>query len=166
MKSRDQLQTFGISLDGWVNLERWLPISSPDLLDGIPLSQIYSDYMAYLLVHRNFFQERVIDVTTAWTNHFDSVDTIITHPNGWGIHEQVFLRKAAIAAGFPNENPTARIRFVTEAEASVHYYLSRADADSNWLKVCVFLAKVSSFEDAPLRNALRVPGRMISDCGL
>lgn len=93
--------------------------------------------MGYLLKHtRQFFQERVLDGTSVWKNYFPSADVIITHPNGWGLREQAFLRKAAIAAGFPNpEKSSARIRFVTEAEASVQFCMSKADLGSDWLQV-------------------------------
>jgi hypothetical protein len=93
--------------------------------------------MAYLLKHtRQFFQERVVGGTTVWEHYFGSADVIITHPNGWGLREQAFLRKAAIAAGFPNpEKSSARIRFVTEAEASVQFCMFKADIGSDWLQV-------------------------------
>ncbi|CEL62443.1 hypothetical protein RSOLAG1IB_04799 [Rhizoctonia solani AG-1 IB] len=50
------------------------------------------------------------------------MEVIIAHPNGWGIREQAFLRSVAVAAGFStaDQAPT-KVRFVTEAEASVHF---------------------------------------------
>ncbi|KAF9513160.1 hypothetical protein BS47DRAFT_1485791 [Hydnum rufescens UP504] len=78
-----------------------------DLPDGVTISQIYSDYMAYLVSHtRHFFEGHVLDGGMVWDNHFESADIIITHPNGWGIREQHFLRKAAIDAGFPDPQKT------------------------------------------------------------
>ena len=93
--------------------------------------------MVYLLEHtREFFHERVLDGVTVWNHHFDSADIILTHPNGWGIREQVFLRKAAVAAGFPDpEKTSARIGFVTEAEASVRFCMLKADLGPDWLHV-------------------------------
>ncbi|KAF9506713.1 hypothetical protein BS47DRAFT_1352467 [Hydnum rufescens UP504] len=96
-----------------------------DLPDGVTLSQIYSDYLAYLVEHtRHFFEGHVLEGTTVWTKHFQSADIIITHPNGWGVREQHFLRNAAIA----------RIRFLTDAEACVHFCLLNGGFGSDWLK--------------------------------
>ncbi|KAG8731538.1 hypothetical protein FRC11_003854 [Ceratobasidium sp. 423] len=50
------------------------------------------------------------------------MEVIIAHPNGWGVREQTFLREAAVKAGFSSADKAAsRIRFVSEAEASVHF---------------------------------------------
>ena len=50
------------------------------------------------------------------------MEVVIAHPNGWGIREQTFLRGAAVEAGFAGtNNARTNIRFVTEAEASVHF---------------------------------------------
>src|ERR1700720_357771 len=78
-----------------------------ELPSGVPLSQIYSDFMSHLLQHtRQFFEERVIAGDSVWRDYFDSSDIIIAHPNGWGLNEQDFLRKAAIRAGFPDPEQT------------------------------------------------------------
>jgi hypothetical protein len=50
------------------------------------------------------------------------MEVIIAHPNGWGIREQTFLRSAAVAAGFSTtDQASTKVRFVSEAEASVHF---------------------------------------------
>ncbi|KAG8712280.1 hypothetical protein FRC11_000550 [Ceratobasidium sp. 423] len=50
------------------------------------------------------------------------MEVIIAHPNGWGIREQTFLRKVAVDAGLSTSDQAQRnIRFLTEAEASVHF---------------------------------------------
>jgi hypothetical protein len=57
-----------------------------------------------------------------WERYGPEMEAIIAHPNGWGIREQAFLRTAAVDAGLSSSDraPT-KIRFVTEAEASVHF---------------------------------------------
>ena len=63
-----------------------------------------------------------------WKTHFPSADVVIAHPNGWGLKEQEFMRRAAVAAGIvPQSEAHSRIFFVTEGEASVHYCMFRAN---------------------------------------
>ncbi|KAG9084211.1 hypothetical protein FRC07_013690 [Ceratobasidium sp. 392] len=50
------------------------------------------------------------------------MEVVIAHPNGWGIREQAFLRATAVAAGLTSESSSrSKVKFVTEAEASVHF---------------------------------------------
>lgn len=59
------------------------------------------------------------------------MEVIIAHPNGWGIREQSFLRDAAVDAGFAkSDDASNKIRFVTEAEASVHYCIYHTNLGS------------------------------------
>ncbi|CCO31393.1 hypothetical protein BN14_05434 [Rhizoctonia solani AG-1 IB] len=90
---------------------------------GVTLSQIYSDFLGYLLKHTKiFFEDRVLDGKQIWARYSPTMEVVIAHPNGWGIREQTFLRSAAVAAGFSNtEQALGKIRFLTEAEASVHF---------------------------------------------
>jgi hypothetical protein len=96
--------------------------------------------MRYLLTHtRSFFEERVIAGDNVWDSYFPSAEIILTHPNGWGLREQDFLRKAAIHAGLIHpESETAQIRFLSEAEASVHFCMFHANLGAQWLKVSFF----------------------------
>jgi hypothetical protein len=59
------------------------------------------------------------------------MEVVIAHPNGWGIREQAFLRTAAVNAGFAApDKASSKIRFVTEAEASVHYCIHHTNLGS------------------------------------
>ncbi|KAF8695760.1 ATP binding, partial [Rhizoctonia solani] len=50
------------------------------------------------------------------------MEVVLAHPNGWGIREQTFLRKVATDAGLSvPEKAQRNIRFLSEAEASVHF---------------------------------------------
>ncbi|KAG9103543.1 hypothetical protein FRC06_010028 [Ceratobasidium sp. 370] len=98
---------------------------------GVPLRRIYSDFMRYLLGHtRSFFQERVVDGPVIWENYHSQMEVIIAHPNGWGIREQTFLRDAAVDAGLASAAFSYKVRFVTEAEASVHFCINRTNLGS------------------------------------
>ena len=71
---------------------------------------------------------RVIDGARVWEAHFPSADVVIAHPNGWGLREQEFMRRAAVAAGIVLQSEaSSRIFFVTEGEASVHYCMFHAN---------------------------------------
>lgn len=90
---------------------------------GVSLYQVYADFMRYLFDNTKIaFEKRLTGGSKLWEEHSSSVLFVLAHPNGWGIRQQEFLRSAAIQAGLVDENTSSeRIRFVTEAEASVHY---------------------------------------------
>jgi hypothetical protein len=90
---------------------------------GVPISQVYADFLQYLLQHtQQFFEDHILDGKSIWTTYKPTMDVIIAHPNGWGVLEQTFLRTAAVAAGFTSiEQASNQVHFVTEAEASAHF---------------------------------------------
>ncbi|ELU36985.1 hypothetical protein AG1IA_08982 [Rhizoctonia solani AG-1 IA] len=115
-----------LKLDGKLcknhNIDSYQP-RNPALPPGVTLRQIYSDFLGYLLKHtRSFFEDRILDGKQTWSRYSPTMEVVIAHPNGWGIREQAFLRSAAVAAGLAttDQAPT-KVRFVTEAEASVHF---------------------------------------------
>jgi hypothetical protein len=94
-----------------------------ELPAGVPLSQVYADFLRYLLEQtQQFFEDHILDGKVIWKTYKPTMDVIIAHPNGWGIREQTFLRTAAATAGFTSaEQAPSQVHFVTEAEASVHF---------------------------------------------
>ncbi|CAE6466496.1 unnamed protein product [Rhizoctonia solani] len=96
---------------------------------GVTLLTIYTDFMVYLLEHtKDFFESRIIDGQKVWEDHHKDMTIVLAHPNGWGVKEQNFLRQAAIAANYvPSSKAISQIRFVSEAEASVHFCMFHAD---------------------------------------
>ncbi|CAE6435873.1 unnamed protein product [Rhizoctonia solani] len=99
---------------------------------NVPLSQIYSDFLGYLLQHtQSYFEDHIIDGKRIWQQYKPSMEVVLAHPNGWGIREQAFLRLAAVKAGFTNSNDAStRVHFVNEAEASVHFCTLYSDIGS------------------------------------
>ncbi|KAG9126354.1 hypothetical protein FRC07_003747 [Ceratobasidium sp. 392] len=92
------------------------------LPNGVSLRQIYTDFLRYLFKHtRTFFEDRIVDGRLIWENYRSRMEVVIAHPNGWGIREQAFLRAVAVDAGLALASSSHKIRFVTEAEASVHF---------------------------------------------
>jgi hypothetical protein len=121
-----------------------------ELPAGVPLSQVYADYLRYLLEHtQQFFEDHILDGKTIWQKYKPTMDVTIAHPNGWGIREQSFLRTAVVTTGFTSiEQASNQVHFVTEAEASVHFYMYYTTLRSQ-LKV--------------IRDALVCPNSRISD---
>ncbi|CAE6495337.1 unnamed protein product, partial [Rhizoctonia solani] len=99
------------------------------LPNGLSLSQVYSDFMTYLLNHtKTYFGDRVLNGARVWEAYHRDMTVVLAHPNGWGIREQGFLRQAAIKAGLvTSENAYSNIQFVSEAEASVHFCMFHTD---------------------------------------
>ncbi|KAF8695035.1 ATP binding, partial [Rhizoctonia solani] len=90
---------------------------------GVTLGRLYSDFLGYLLKHtRAHFESHIIDGRHIWERYSSTMEVVITHPNGWGIREQVFLRSAAVAAGLSiSAQAATKVRLVTEAEALVNF---------------------------------------------
>ncbi|KAB5593090.1 Heat shock protein HSP70 [Ceratobasidium theobromae] len=105
-------------------------------LDALPVGvsrlQIYTDFLKYLLKHtKAYFEDRIVDGRHIWEKYRESTQFIIAHPNGWGTREQKFLRTAAVKAELTTEaTARANIRFVTEAEASVHFCMHHTNLGS------------------------------------
>ncbi|KAG8792445.1 hypothetical protein FRC12_006092 [Ceratobasidium sp. 428] len=98
------------------------------LPNGISLRQIYTDFLGYLMKHTQaFFEDRIVDGPLIWKNYRSKMEVVIAHPNGWGIREQTFLRAVAIDANFASASSSSKIRFVTEAEASVHFCINQTN---------------------------------------
>ncbi|CAE7118395.1 unnamed protein product [Rhizoctonia solani] len=92
---------------------------------GVTLEQVYTDFLRYLFAHtEKYFKDWIVDGSLLWPRYRDTMEFVIAHPNAWSTREQAFLRKVAIKAGLVNSgNASRNVRFVTEAEASVHYCL-------------------------------------------
>ncbi|KAG8717674.1 hypothetical protein FRC09_013911 [Ceratobasidium sp. 395] len=73
----------------------------------------------------------MVDGKNIWEKHRSEMEFVIAHPNGWGIRQQTFLREAAAVAGLSAYSPSRNnIRFVTEAEASVHFCIYHTNLGS------------------------------------
>ncbi|KDN40991.1 hypothetical protein RSAG8_07697, partial [Rhizoctonia solani AG-8 WAC10335] len=99
----------------------------PDRLpEGVSLHRVYADFMSYLIENtKPEFEKRLGTGSKLWEEHRSNMLFVLAHPNGWGIRQQEFLRSAAVQAGLVDEKTSnERIRFVTEAEASVHYCIN------------------------------------------
>lgn len=88
------------------------------------VEQVYADLLGYVISHtREFFMARTSNGRTIWNDLINSSSIILTHPNAWGLKEQIVLRRAAMRADLVLNCDSDRIEFVSEGEASVHYCL-------------------------------------------
>ncbi|CAE6376908.1 unnamed protein product [Rhizoctonia solani] len=103
-----------------------LDIDKDPFLYGVTIKQVYSDFLRYLLEHtEKYFKDRIIDGEVLWSRYRNKMEFIIAHPNAWRTRQHVFLREVAVQAGLVNATQAqSNIRFVTEAEASVHFCLA------------------------------------------
>ncbi|CAE6488853.1 unnamed protein product [Rhizoctonia solani] len=120
---------------------------TPDSLPpGVSLSRIYSDFLGYLLHHtKTYFEDRIPDGKSIWEQYSPAMEVVITHPNGWGLREESFLRLAAITAGFSTpDRASSKVRFVSEAEGLV--YSCIYDLRDRFQPIAIFLVcDVSDF---------------------
>ena len=97
----------------------------PPLPPGKTVVQVFADYMMYL---SECTKEYITETHGArvWASLGDDIMYVLTHPNGWGGPQQAQMRHAAITAGLisDTEEGRARVTFVTEGEASLHFCLS------------------------------------------
>lgn len=105
-----------------------------ELPQGVTVESIYSDFLHYLLKHtKAFFESRTPNGIKIWLQLIDQAEFVIAHPNAWGLREQSALRRAAIRAGYVSEKRADyHVRFVSEAEASVHFCIVHGNLAANF----------------------------------
>ena len=91
---------------------------------GKTIVDIFSDFMRYL-----FDSTKALFIFSdpngehRWNLVSDSIELVLTHPNGWGGPEQSQLRSAAVRANIvpDTQEGHSRVHFVTEGEASFNF---------------------------------------------
>ncbi len=115
---------------------RMRPASMPSALDAATLPplpgdktllQILSDYIAYLMkCTKKFIIDTHATIADSWDELNRTAVFMIGHPNGWEGAQQQQIRRATVLGGVVPNTPEgrARVRFVSEGEASLHFCLS------------------------------------------
>lgn len=88
---------------------------------------VFADFLAYLFsCARRFITETHLNGMSVWSSVEKRIDFVLSHPNGWEGSQQAKMRQAAVKAGLVPDTQTgrARIHFVTEGEASLHYCIN------------------------------------------
>lgn len=116
----------------------------PKLPPGISIERAYTDMMRYLMGNtQKYFESTTPNGAETWARVRDEMIIIFATPNGWDLHQHGILRGAAVKAGIATqENAERLVRFMTEAEAAVHYALMHYSAA--WLQDNTIFAVVDA----------------------
>ena len=112
-------------------------LMSKELPRGKTIVDVFSDFMRYL-----FDSTKALFISSdqlgehRWNSVSNSIELVLTHPNGWGGLQQSQLRTAAIQAKIVPDTPEGhgRVHFVTEGEASFNFCATHTQSGEN-LKV-------------------------------
>lgn len=102
----------------------------PPLPPNRTVVDVFADFMAYLFqCAKTYIIESVPSGPDFWMSFEDRVEFVLTHPNGWEGAQQSQMRQAAIQAGLITDSPEgrAKVHFVTEGEASLHFCIQSPD---------------------------------------
>lgn len=84
---------------------------------------VFGDFLCYLFrCTRIFIIDTHANGPALWKAVEKDIQFVLSHPNGWEGSQQSKMRRAAIYAGLipDTDEGKARVRFVTEGEASLH----------------------------------------------
>ena len=84
---------------------------------------VFGDYLNYLYsCTRSFISDTHANGAILWNAVESDIQFVLSHPNGWEGPQQTRMRKAAVYGRLvpDSDEGRARIRFVTEGEASLH----------------------------------------------
>ncbi|KAG5636039.1 hypothetical protein H0H81_009312 [Sphagnurus paluster] len=98
----------------------------PSLPAGKSAVIILSDFYRYLYsCAQSYITESYENGSQVWASVENTIDFVLSHPNGWEGEQQQQMRRAAVLAGLVPDMAEGyeRIRFVTEGEASLHFCL-------------------------------------------
>jgi hypothetical protein len=83
-----------------------------------------SNFLAYLFeCAATFIQDTHANGRDLWNSVRNEIDFVLSHPNGWEGFQQTQMREAIVKAGLIPDTSKghARVSFVTEGEASLHF---------------------------------------------
>ena len=95
----------------------------PSLPKGKSAVQVFGDYLGYLFkCTKSFIIDTHAGGAALWRAVEEDLQFVLSHPNGWEGAQQTKMRRAAVYGGLIPDTDIgkARIRFVTEGEASLH----------------------------------------------
>lgn len=98
--------------------------SLPKLPPGKSDIDVFGDFLKYLYsCARRHITQTHPNGESLWQSVDSRIDFIFGHPNGWEGLQQSKMRQAAVAAGLIEDTHLdhARVQFVSEGEASLHY---------------------------------------------
>ncbi|KAI0367126.1 hypothetical protein BV20DRAFT_1055106 [Pilatotrama ljubarskyi] len=96
----------------------------PPLPSGKSVLDVFADFTGYLFAcTQRYICETHANGESLWASVKDRIQFVLSHPNGWEGLQQGKMRQAAVMAGLVPDTPEghARVHFVTEGEASLHF---------------------------------------------
>jgi hypothetical protein len=93
-----------------------------------------ADYLHYLNESaKSYVYASHPDGERLWDSLQDTIEFVLSHPNGWGGMQQKEMKLSMILAGLIPDTSEGRDRvmFVSEGEASLHYCLNK-QRDTSW----------------------------------
>ncbi|PCH42423.1 hypothetical protein WOLCODRAFT_89826 [Wolfiporia cocos MD-104 SS10] len=133
--------------NGWVKVElfklRLRPRTMKLKMNGMRLASVphgktavdvFGDFLAYLFqCTRSFIVDTHANGPSLWRAVEHDIQFVLSHPNGWEGAQQTKMRRAAVSGGLipDTDGGRARIRFVTEGEASLHACVQNGLAADN-----------------------------------
>ena len=111
---------------------------STQLPKGKTVVDVFADLMRYLFEStKTLFKTSEANGELVWDSVSNSIELVLSHPNGWGGLQQTQLRSAAIKAGIVPDTPAgcSKVHFVTEGEASFNFCATHTQTGKD-LKVC------------------------------
>ena len=104
---------------------------------------------------RTYISEFEANGESLWTSVKDTIEFVLSHPNGWEGAQQAQMREAAVYAGLVPEASIGEERphFINEGEASINYCVHLSSVN-NRIKVRHVLSSFSlqSLDIAPGQN--------------
>ncbi|KAG1734623.1 hypothetical protein EDB19DRAFT_1638867 [Suillus lakei] len=146
--------------EGWVKLEWWkLHLRAKHLAsshirddDIRPLPQgksaveVLADFMRYLFqCARTYIQEAHLNF---WRSVENSIEFVLTHPNGWEGQQQQQIRRAVELAGLiSTKEEQSHVHLLTEGEASLHFCVTNVIASNIFSKTPIDVSDYSDEEE-------------------
>ena len=100
--------------------------------------EVFADFLRYLLKCASIYiQDTHVNGPDLWDSVKSDIKFVLSHPNGWEGTHQNEMRRAAVLAGLipDNESGHARLTFVSEGEASLHFSVQNG-LPASAMKVC------------------------------
>ncbi|KIK43050.1 hypothetical protein CY34DRAFT_804214 [Suillus luteus UH-Slu-Lm8-n1] len=129
--------------EGWVKLAWWKlhlrakHLASSHIRDGdiepLPRGksavEVLADFMRYLFrCARTYIQESHLNF---WGSVENSIEFVLTHPNGWEGQQQQQIRRAVELAGLiSSKEEQSHVHLLTEGEASLHFCVTNVIASN------------------------------------
>lgn len=123
-RSTIQHQRFKLHLRSKLGAGKHVSSDIPPLPLNKTVVEVFADFLKYLLeCASSYIQDTHANGANLWASVAGQIDFVLSHPNGWEGTQQSEMRKAAVLAGLIPDNVSghARLSFVTEGEASLHY---------------------------------------------